>query len=350
MTVLPETARPCRGRAGRPAIRAVAALAPLLALMAATAPAAAQIIPPVTPPPDIPEPPGAAETDSATRIAETPTDPVAGNPVSLFYTMSINAFESGLALDDPARGSADGTVGPEYGGVEVGQRNLAIFGAGVQYGRFSTNGTDAESWTLPLYHSFLLGDSGYAINVDLPLAYTTIEDDSFFSGSASVGVRVPVIQGMWSVTPAVRFGLVNSNAFQAGVWSYGGSVTSDLRFRIGDAAFQVGNMVAHYEASQTSLLQDDTLSYDLGNTIIRNGIAVTHPFQAFGEDLTGTVFATDTRFFGDEAFVEQFNEFGFTIGWERPSFTSLTDRIRLGGTFSRNEEGTGFKMNMGYRF
>lgn len=329
----------------------VAALPVLLAmaLIAVTPPAFAQIIPPVTPPPDIPPPPE-EELDSATRIAETPTDPVSGNPVGLFYTMSVNAFESGLALDDPARASADGTVGPEYGGVEVGQESLAIFGAGVQYGRFTTDGTDAESWTLPLYHSFLLGDSGYAIHVDLPLAYTTIEDDSFFTGSASVGVRVPVIEGMWSVTPAVRFGLVNSNALQAGVWSYGGSVTSDLRFRIGDAAFQVGNMVAHYRASETTLLQDDTLGYDPQNTIIRNGVAVTYPFQAFGEDMTGTVFATDTRFFGDEAFVEQFNEFGFTIGWERPSFTDLTDRIRLGGTFSRNQEGTGFKLNMGYRF
>ena len=317
----------------------------------ATHQAAAQIVPPVTPPPDVPAPPGDSERmDSATRIAETAMDPVSGNPVSQFYSMSIRSFETGLALDDPARASADGTVTPEYGGIDVGQENVGVFGVGVQYGRFSTDGTDAESWTLPLYHTFLLGDSGYAINVDVPLAYSTIEDDSFFSGSGSLGVRIPVLQGQWALTPAFRIGLVNSNDLQAGVFSYGGSLTSDFRFRIGQAAFQVGNMVSHFRATEATFLQDDTLSYDPQNTIIRNGMAMTYPFQAYGQDLTGTIFATDTRFFGDDAFVEQFNEFGFVVGWERPSFTSLTDRVRLGATYTRNEEGNGFKLNMGYRF
>ena len=324
-------------------------LASVMVVLHAPHDAAAQIVAPVIPPVDIPDPPP-TELESSIRIAETPTDPVSGNPVSHFLNMATQSFETGLTLYDPGRASADGSVPPELGGIDVGEDSLPIFGAGVQYGRYSTNETDSESWTLPLYHSFLLGDSGFAINVDLPLAYTTIEDDSFFSGSGSVGVRIPVIEGHWALTPSARLGLVNSNDLDTGVLSYGGSLTSDLRFRIGEAAFQVGNMVAHYRAREASFIQDDTLAYDPQNTIIRNGLAVTYPFRFLGQSMNGTVFATDTRFFGDAAFVEQYNDFGFTIAWERPSFTSLTDRVRLGATYSRNEEGNGIRFNMGYRF
>jgi hypothetical protein len=277
-------------------------------------------------------PPPPVELDGAATAASGAFSPISGNPVSQFYLMTNNSFETAVGLDDPDRGE------------------LPIFGAGVEFGAFNTDGTRSRSYILPLRRSFLLDMPGWAINLDLPLAFTTIEGSESYSGSGSVGLRIPVFVDRWTLTPAFRIGFLSSNALSTGAVTYGGTITSELDFQLGDTEFTVGNLVSRFHAIDASALQDDTVDVDLKNTVLRNGVIVTHPVSAFSQDLDLSAFVTDTRFFGDEVFIDQYNEVGFTIGWNEPSLTAITNRLAIGVTYTRNEEGDGIRANFGFRF
>lgn len=293
-------------------------------------------------------PPLPIEPSGDSEIATNPANPFAPGAAGMF-PLFIPDFLPTVPAGRPPGAEA----------AEEGQTGLRGFGFGVEFGTFNIEDTDVDRWVIPLsYHRDFDNFAG-TLEIDAPLSYAQIDGDDVLSGSLGLGVRYPLFDGLLQTTPELRIGAVSSNGASTGTFVYGGSWSNEV-FLAGDdlgtipllshLTIHIGNTISHFRVEDVRLLQDDGLKYSHRQTIIRNGIALTHPFSAFGQDLAGTVFVTDTRFVGEDIVVDQYNEFGVVFRWEEPLVPGLEQPINIGVTYSRSNEGSGVRANFGYRF
>ena len=91
---------------------------------------------------------------------------------------------------------------------------------------------------------------------------------------------------------------------------YSGSVTSEMRFPLGPLAIGMGNMGGIAKSIDGIELSGHTIEYELTNPVMRNGLWLE---GSLGADALGTgigwrVGASDVRFFGDDLYMENYQE------------------------------------------
>ncbi|GIX12610.1 MAG: hypothetical protein KatS3mg118_0569 [Paracoccaceae bacterium] len=278
----------------------------------------------------------------AVRI--TPFDPVAGSPNSLMSKMVEADFIMGT------------TVGPEPSQVASASdgydRSRASFGINARFGRFSAAGRDAEVYDLPLNYAMPLDDPRYAVIVDAPFTFVRLEGTDSYSGSLGLGVRLPLYDN-WTLTPAIRGGLVGS--FDLGTVAGLGAVslTSNYRFTAGELNFVIGNSVAYIQTFPISY-DGSRFDYDLHNVVLRNGIAVSGPldFKLFGQGTTWEASVVNTRYFGSDLYAENVTDIAISFGTVNSVNGFTWDSVRLGltYTFASGSDYQGLRVNFGYRF
>jgi hypothetical protein len=276
-------------------------------------------------------------------VAQTPVDPVAGNPNSLMSTMGSADFAAGVDFTT----SADATPTGEAR-VEVSTSNS--FGIGLRFGRFSAGDFDQDVFNLPLSYTYRFdSDPRKQLLFDFPLTYSRTQDAESFGASFGLGYRFPVNDD-WSLTPAVRVGALGSVDLGAAAIIYSGSLTSNYNLYWDDLKVSIGNMGGYYRT--TSIESGDfKLDYDLTNGLIKNGIGVEGPvnFRIFGNPTSWQFSTTHTLFTGDDLFVDQYVDVAFSFGTRATQ--SQWDRLRLGVTYTKgNNDFSGFQANFGYTF
>ncbi|MEM9048500.1 MAG: hypothetical protein AAGC92_07240 [Pseudomonadota bacterium] len=277
-------------------------------------------------------------------VANTPSDPVAGTPSSLMSKMVEADFTMGT------------TIGPEPNQVasanEGYNRTRSSFGLNARFGSFTADDTEINVVDLPLNWSRPLDDPRYAVILDLPLTYVETEGTDSFSGSMGLGLRLPLYDN-WTLTPAIRGGVVGSLDLGAAAALGGVSLVSNYRFSYEQFDFGIGNSVAYL---QTFPLDIDGVEfdYDLQNVVLRNGISVSGPlgFKIFGQNATWEGSVVNTLFFGDELYAENVTDIAFSLGTVQSlnGFTWDSFRIGVTYTFSADSDYEGFRLNFGYRF
>jgi hypothetical protein len=269
-------------------------------------------------------------------VAETSSDPVAGNPNSLVARTAADDFEAGTSM------------GGSLPTVDGSQTNFAF---GARFGQFTVDDQKTNVYSAPLRTSFKLGDSGLALLLDAPLTVVEIENAYSYGGSLGLGLRVPVTS-FWSLTPAIRAGVVGSEDLAALATVYSGSLTSSLRFHIGETALNIGNAVTR-TATGSAKVDGYEIDYDIKNVISRNGVEVSHPLStAIASRRIDLEFAAvNTRFFGDAIYIEQYTDLAVSLGFRRSEGDLLYNFARVGLTYSFGDEGySGVTVNFGYQF
>jgi hypothetical protein len=264
-------------------------------------------------------------------------DPLAGNPASVQSQMVATAFLAG--------------VDPAYDTLETG----SSFGLGARFGRYSMAGFDQDVFTLPLSYVYTFPNYDKLI-VSLPITYISVEGADAYRGNLGVGYKKN-INRRWAVTPGVGYGISGSTDLGSLGHIFSVSATSDLML-LADDRYQVsmGNMIGYFWTLPVRI-GDYSVDYDLRNTITRNGLLLSIPWQKriWGRDFSLDVYVTDTRFFGDALYSDNYQELGVTFGPMRsadklePNLSSQP--FGLGLKYVRGDgDIDGVELNFGYRF
>ena len=279
-----------------------------------------------------------------TLVAESPVDPIAGNPSSLQGRMSEQTFGNATGF---------GTLGDPFGsrnGQGGFQAVPGLITAGGDVGVARSGGYNSVIATVPIKYSYYFSDPRYAITVDLPITYVRTEGAQ--SGQASFGTsfRFPVVDN-WFLVPSVRIGAAGSLDLGAGALMYSGDLTSVYNLYTGDLKVTIGNGVGFYRSQKLSI-GDVSLDYDLRNTALKNGVSVEGPldFTMFDSPTSWQVYVTDTQMFGDKLYVEHYDEVGVLFG-TRPTLDGQSwNSFRLGVSYTHGNDYNALKANFGYRF
>ncbi len=264
--------------------------------------------------------------------AKTPIDPVAGNPNSQLSLMGDRDFKLGTNYLEGFNYSAN-----------KDDRNH--FETDVSGGRFSNDVSDQTVITAALNYNRRLTDSNVSLIFDLPFTYSDSEGASSYAASFGTGVRVPIMPN-WAVTPLVRVAGVGSEDLGAAAVIYSGSVTSDFRVPLdNNNDFQLGNMIGYYKTNGITV-GDYHIDYDLGNTRLKNGVALAHRFTPDKNALTGRVFFNDSRFYGDDLFNDYYEEVGVSL---LQPYTVRTG-LELTGSYLFADNYNGWRLSLDYNF
>ena len=267
----------------------------------------------------------------------------------------LSVFSSKQAQALPPFGSnvspLNGSRGTSTGSAEGNAPNLLSLAA--RYGRFQAQGNDVNVVDLPLAYTVPLADPRYAFIFSAPISYTDIEGYQSYAGSLGVGFRFPVLN-FWDLTPAVRIGATGSEDLGALAVLASASLTSNLNFEFNGLELDIGNLLAYIQTSDTPVdVGDFDASYDLENTVTRNGLSLR---GSLGRDFLSlpanwAVAVVNTQIFGDAVYIDNYTDISISIGTQASSNGLTWDSIRLGLTYTFSDKDfEGIRINFGYQF
>ena len=268
---------------------------------------------------------GASTSLFRALVANSPADPVAGNPNALMNQMVASDFDRAL-ID---------ATGPTTPG----------FGLNARFGSFSAAGFSSQSFSLPLDYSWQLSERD-ALELDAPISWSDTGGGNSYSGNVGVLWRHKVFSN-WTLQPSVRMGGVGSIELgsAAGVWSVGLNSTANFDLPA-NWRLTVANGITYISTIPISFGRF-SISYGLSNVVFRNGLVGSHDLglELKNLPLRGSVFFIDTRFTGSAVFMNSYQEMGFFVsaGSQAPA--------RVGATFLIGDHNVrGFSLNTGVQF
>ncbi len=276
------------------------------------------------------------------QAANTPIDPVAGNPNSLMSTMGTGDFSMGTEF-------SGSELPNSYYSKDSTDRLSGRAGIGFDIGAYKAGDYSQTVVSLPLQYTIFLDDPGYQIKFDLPLKYLDTEGGATYSASLGVGFRIPINED-WSVTPAIRFGAVGSRDLGSGAGVYSGSLTTNYNYYWDDLKFTFGLIGAVYKTTSLSI-SDYELDYDMLNYMLKYGAGVEGSVDMtwFGLPTSWQVNFSGTNFFGDDLYIDTFFDLAASIGTRAVSKGDWSS-LRVGITLTAAEQFTGARLNFGYKF
>jgi|GEM_PF-3347101 len=109
--------------------------------------------------------------------AETPIDPVAGNPASLSGRMISDSFAAGTE---------------SFRLVDEAKEISNSVSVGLATGHFRAGDYVQNTFTLPLSYTIYFDNPGYQLRLDLPLNYTQVSDSSVYGTALGASLRIPL--------------------------------------------------------------------------------------------------------------------------------------------------------------
>jgi hypothetical protein len=277
-------------------------------------------------------------------VANSPVDPVAGNPGSLQNNMAAAdyAIATGIGLN----GLAGPAIGPN--GTLLQQPNLVTLGGDV--GVLNAGGYTSTVVTLPLRYTIAFADPRWALTFDMPLTYVNTQGDASFFGSLGAALRIPLLTN-WYLTPTVRFGGAGSVDLGAAALEYSGGMTSRYDIFYHDLMITVGDGVNVVKTAGLSI-GDVHVNYDLTNELWNNGIQAegSLPWTMFGNPTSWQGYLVDTYVSGSKVYVNHYDEIGFTVGTRHGMNSQDWNSFRLGAGVAFGSHFNAYKAGFTYRF
>lgn len=271
---------------------------------------------------------GLAPSEATTRlfqalVAESPVDPVAGNPNSLQSRM----------FDADYRMGTDGGLGPD------------LFGLNLGGGIFRGGDYDVYAIDVPIRFRFGLGER-IGLMLDLPTAFTSTQGAWSGMGSAGLGLSVKPVS-WWSITPAARIGAAGSVDLGGLAALYSGTLTSHVRVPLGPVSVGLGNMGGVAKTIDGIEVAGYEVSYELTNWAIRNGGYVELGLGNEGRlaQLALRLHASDARFFGDDLYLDAYQEVGLSLAAGLP-----LGGLQVGASYLIGDDYSGVSARLGLRF
>ncbi|MEL6584114.1 MAG: hypothetical protein AAFQ36_09815 [Pseudomonadota bacterium] len=292
----------------------------------------------------------------------SPVDPVAGNPNSIQSTMvdtlfSNGAFNTGVPLSSFSV-PTDQSTQLRFKGSETGKMiytrsaaaNANSFELGVRGGSFSAGEAGGTALSLPLGYT-LRADArpGLRFNFSIPISYSDTDGAVTIGGIGGFGIAFP-LSDVWSITPAVTYGVVGSIDLGAAAQLAGASVTSSYTIRTDPVNYTIGNMLGYVT---TLPFNYDDISYDPGinNTVLKNGVSAEVPasFTFFGRTTSYQAAYAYTYLLGTELFMNDYHDVSVSWGVADGN-RGLLSVVRIGVGATLGRDFTNFGLNFGYTF
>lgn len=274
--------------------------------------------------------------------ANTPNDPIAGNPNSLMANIVETDFDSAFTSN---ASSLDQAINDDSN----------VIGLALRYGMYDHGDTDSTHLSLPLSYTIRLKESGNRIKFKMPIAMTEVEGARAFNFGLGMEFGWK-ISDTWELSPAFNYAAVGSKDLGSVGQIASGALTSAKRIDFGDYQLNIGNMIGYYRTLKFSH-DDYSFDPDIANTVFRNGIMISVPSEVIFKKTSVEFFLTDTRYIGSDLYVDQYNEIGFSFGYSKPKkgngsskISKYLEYLRFGLTYLYSEESKGFSVNMGYSF
>ncbi|MEM6617722.1 MAG: hypothetical protein AAF631_00285 [Pseudomonadota bacterium] len=277
------------------------------------------------------------DTEALNRVvANTPNDPVAGTPASLQARMAEATFQNGSDVGPSPR------TGGSRGRGTLANPNL---GLSLQSGRYTGPGFSATINTIPLSYSIPLNDPRWAVKIDAPISFTTINGVDNVSGSVGVGLRIPVYDN-WTLTPEFRVGLTRNRTAGVTAKLAALSLTSNYRVDLGQGyGLTIGNSLTYSRTFGSA--------YDQSNVYNKNGVEISGPFEPklYGLPTNWQFSVVHTKVGGDPTFIDEWVDVSLSVGTVGSKRNVTWDSVRLGITYTRANRGIeGINFNFGYEF
>jgi len=266
-------------------------------------------------------------------------DPIAGNPSSQQSQIVADEFNAG--------------TDHQYD-VSTSQTLPNRIGIGARFGRYTLGDKNVNAYTLPLSYQMQLSPTQELI-FRLPVTYTSVDGAKSYRAGIGLSYKQSVNE-IWALTPSISYGVTGSSDLGTSAHSISTSLTSHLILPISHSKYSIGmgNMIGYYRTLPFRI-QDYDVDMDISNIVLRNGISLSIPLgtKFMGQNLSFETFVVDTRFSGDELFIEKYQEIGFSIGpkLEKGKVAFSNQKIGIGIQYLRAEGGDhAFSFNFGYEF
>ncbi len=116
-------------------------------------------------------------------------------------------------------------------------------------------------------------------------------------------------------------------------------------------------MVGYYT---TLKVYDGDYAYDpdIGNTVFRNALLYSIPTENIVKNTSLDVYVIDTQYTGTELYLNSYDEFGFSFGYNKVNLNVLSDKeeysfnkeLKIGMSYLTSSKSNGFKVNFGFMF
>ncbi|GAA3933595.1 hypothetical protein [Litoribacillus peritrichatus] len=270
----------------------------------------------------------------------SPSSPIAGNPSAMMNMMVDSAFDAGVGFDRSQANIAASDLSDEN-----------RIGIGIDYAQYDQAGQTSDNWTLPLKYTWA-DENGRNLTIDLPLSYNDTEGSETYKARLGITYQFPV-NANWLLTPVLDYGVTASEDLYDGAQMISGAITSMYTFDplsvAGDEiSVSIGNMAGYYKTLPLDI-DDYEVDPDITNQVTKNGVLIDTLVDIFSYPANVQYILTDSRYFGDEVYADNFNEIGFSV---RPAHTS-SDFLALTFLYiasPSSEDISGFKGKLFYSF
>lgn len=272
-------------------------------------------------------------------VAVSANDPVAGNPDSLMSQMVDQGFIEGFSDN---QSTSEVTNITDTVAID---NQIAL---GLRFGKYTVNDHDVQTFGLPLSYSIRFdGNPKHQLRFSMPLQLTKTESAEAYRIGLGIAYSYPV-GPRWSLTPAVSYGVVGSVNLGSVGAILGSSVTSRYTWQIGADTLALGNMVGIFQTQELKF-NEYKINPEISNTVLKNGLIYR---KRISKKLAMSAILTDTRFSGDELYVEQANEIGVSFGPNNTGKLLLDSYARLGLTYMWTDQSdiNGLRLNFGVSF
>lgn len=288
--------------------------------------------------------------DALTRLlqelaASTPSDPVAGNPTSLVSRNVGTDF-------DYATDTGMGAIELNAPQKSLNGNMVSVF---ARYSNYSSDGIESREYSLPLAYSIRFDDSADQLTIRVPVAYVVYDGSVVYNAGLGIGYGKQITP-VWRLTPSVGYSLVGSEDMGSLAQVVSTSLVSSYLIDVEQYRISIGNMLGYYSTLPTSA-GDVSQDPDIRNTVLRNGVSLNIPTPQLSQDTSVELFLTDTRYFGSDLYIDQYNEIGFSVGIDRYTLKSsdggdvnYLKRLRGGVKYLFSDNSTGYSLNFGYTF
>ena len=256
-------------------------------------------------------------------VANSPVEPVAGNPNSLLTRMFLSDFNAGI-------------TGPFISSSHrvPGNRNFLTLGG--EFGFFNAAPYDGQVLNFPINYKWnFKGWPKLSWIFDLPITLTRTETAWSYMGSFGTGFQFRPYR-WWAITPMGRIGGVGSFDVGALAVLVSGSLTNYFQGNVGSTNLGFGTMTGISTTIDGIKVGGYDLSYELTNYVLRNGGKLTQPldFKFLGNQAGFKLFLNHTKFWGNDLYLESFFDMGVAFVTIKKVADSFVEAIDLSFTFS----------------
>lgn len=274
-------------------------------------------------------------------VADSPVDPVAGNPNSLFTRMILDDFNQGItgpfiSSNTPIPGQKNNfNIGAEVGAFNAGPYKGQIFNVPIGY-----------KWNLKSIPKL-------SLIVDFPVTLTRTETAWSYMVSLGLGAQYRPTK-WWSLTPMARVGGVGSFDVGALAFPVSGTLTNYFHYQFPTTHLGWASQGGAITTIDGIEIADWDLSYELTNYVWRNGgdLLQQMDFKILGNQAAFKLFLNHTKFWGNELYLESFFDMGVGLASIEKLDYTFVERLNLAFTYSVGVDDSyqNYGVKLTYRF